>query len=122
MDGALLWLYDGTRRKEAWIMSIIAVMMISLFGVYVYRNYWGRILAAKRNGTETDATVCRIEQEVRYYHGEKFIYNVCYVRFLRPDGLENEAKLLNPKKKLMPGATIRVRYLPERNDVAVMCT
>ena len=35
-------------------------------------------------------------------------------------GLENEARLLNPKRALNPGSRIRVRYLEDRADAAVM--
>ena len=101
-------------------MTVVALILVGLFVRYIYRNYWERILAAKWYGTETDATVSRIEREVLRYRGEEYpVYN-CYVRFLRQDGLENEAKLLNPKKTLAQGSRIRVRYLPEKNDVAVM--
>jgi hypothetical protein len=101
-------------------MTVVALILVGLFVRYIYRNYWGRILAAKWYGTETDATVSRIERNVLRFRGEEYpVYN-CYVCFLRQDGLENEAKLLNPKKNLAPGSRIRVRYLPEKIDVAVM--
>ena len=101
-------------------MTTIAVLMVFGFGVYVFRNYWWRMITAKRYGTEADATVSRIEREVRRFHGEEYVQYVCYVCFRRQDGLENEARLLNPKKHLRMGSQVRIRYLPERNDCAVM--
>ncbi len=101
-------------------MTVVALILVGLFVRYIYRNYWGRILAAKWYGTETDATVSRIERNVLRFRGEEYpVYN-CYVRFARQDGLENEARLLNPKRTMAQGSRIRVRYLPEKNDVAVM--
>ncbi len=101
-------------------MTVVALILVGLFVRYIYRNYWGRMLAAKWYGTETDATVSRIERNVLRFRGEEYpVYN-CYVRFVRQDGLENEARLLNPKRTLAQGSRIRVRYLPEKNDVAVM--
>ena len=101
-------------------MTVFALILVALFVRYIYRNYWGRMLAAKWYGTETDATVSRIERNVLRFRGEEYpVYN-CYVRFVRQDGMENEALLLNPKRTLAQGSRIRVRYLPEKNDVAVM--
>ena len=42
------------------------------------------------------------------------------VSFRTPDGLQNEARLLNPKGFLEVGSRLRIRYLPEKDCFAVM--
>ena len=71
---------------------------------------------------ETDAVISRIEREVRSSQGAEYTLYRFYVRFTALNGLENEARLLNPKKRLVPGSAVRVRYLPERADCAVIVT
>ena len=43
-----------------------------------------------------------------------------YVRFQKNDGLETEARLLNPNKKLTLGSHVRIRYLPWHEGVATL--
>ena len=101
-------------------MFMIAMILVAVFAGYIYRNYWLLFVSAKWYGTETDASVSRIENEVRTANGAKFPRRFCYVVFLTQNGLQNEARLLNPKGQLVPGSRIKVKYLPERNDVAVL--
>ena len=42
-------------------MEKVAIGIVALFAVYVFRKYWWRIIAAKWYGTETEAFVSRIE-------------------------------------------------------------
>ncbi len=53
-------------------------------------------------------------------NGRKYPMPYCYVRFQRDDGLETEARLLNPNKKLTVGRHVRIRYLPWREYVATL--
>lgn len=75
---------------------------------------------AKKDGIETDAVVSHIEREVRTSNGAEFPRQFFYAVFLTQDGLKNEARLLNPKKTLCVGDRIRVRYSPEKKDVAYL--
>ena len=101
-------------------MTYIAVIFVVLFAVYVFRKYWGPLVKAKRYGIEEDAFVSRIEEDVRTSNGAEFIIRSYYVRFLKQNGLENEARLLNPKSSLDTGSRIRIRYLPEADHLAVL--
>ena len=103
-------------------MDIVATLMILGFAVYFFRAYTWRVLKAKWYGTETNAVVSRIEEDVRSTGG---IYYRCvnryyYAVFQADNGLENEARLLNPKGNLDVGSMIRIRYLPEAADRAVL--
>ena len=91
-------------------MIYVAFILILLFAAYLCRNYWWPLVKAKWDGIETDARVSRIAEYPR-----RFVY----VSFSRQDGVQNEARLLNPKKALMVGDTVRIRYLEEKNDCAV---
>jgi hypothetical protein len=103
-------------------MAMIATGMVLLFLLYIYRNYWGLMLRARRYGCETEASVCRIENVKRVAYGNPAEYPMTfyYVVFRRQDGLQNEARLLNPKSSLNVGSKIKVKYLEERNDCAVL--
>ena len=104
-------------------MEMIAIGMVLLFLIYIYRNYWGLMLKARRYGRETDAAVCRIEYVKRRAspgNAQEFPMTFYYVVFHRQDGLETEARLLNPRGPLNVGSRIRIRYLEEKNDCAVL--
>ena len=97
------------------IVGIIAAAIILLFAVYVLRSYiWQH--EAKTYGTETEGTVSRIETEKRYGGGAEYYFRYYYVRFRGEDGLETEARIMNPGKRLHFGSNVRIRYLPGRND------
>lgn len=106
-------------------MEKVAIGIVALFAVYVFRKYWWRIIAAKWYGTETEAFVSRIEENVvssvstGTYCAPVRVFNY-YVTFPATNGVENEAKLLNPKKGLTTGTRVRIRYLPEQTDCAVL--
>ena len=106
-------------------MDKVAIAIVALFAVYVFRKYWWRIIAAKWYGTETEAFVSRIEENVvssmgsRTYCAPVRVINY-YVTFPAKNGIENEAKLLNPGRVLTAGTKVRIRYLPEQADCAVL--
>ena len=104
------------------IGMMIAVSMVLLFLIYIFRNYYWVLLKARRDGIETDASVCRIEKKKRTDYGSAKEYSVAfyYVVFRRQDGLQTEARLLNPKGILNVGSRIRIKYLEEKNDCAVL--
>ena len=101
-------------------MSTVAIIMVLLFGLYIFRNDGWRIIQAKRNGIETDARISRIVEDKRTANGADYYRRFYYVTFRTDNDLQNEARLLNPKRSLAAGSTVRIKYLPERNDYAVM--
>lgn len=101
-------------------MIWVAYILVFIFAGYIFRNYYWRIAAAKWYGIETDASVSRIEKEVRTYKSAEFPRRFYYAVFQAQNGLQNEARILNPHGRLLPGSRIRVKYLPERNDLAVL--
>ena len=101
-------------------MTNIAAAMIGLFAFFVLRTYVWQY-NAKLNGTDAEATVSWIERVVRHGgQGAEFPITYYYVRFQRDDGLETEARLLNPNKKLKMGGRVRIRYVPGHEDVATL--
>ena len=102
------------------IMNIVAVGIVLLFAAYIFWNYNWRIMKAKWYGTETDAYVSRIEKEVRTSQGVDYPRRFFYVIFQEQNGLETEARLLNPKGLLVEGDRVRIRYLPEKSEYAVL--
>ena len=100
-------------------MTYIAIFLVLLFAWYVLRTYWWEY-RAKQQGIEADAVVSWIEKSARGWRGETFVYCYYYVRYRREDGLETEARLWNPKKVLGTGSRVRIRYLPWKDNYAVM--
>ena len=104
-------------------MEIIAFMMVAYFAMLVFRTYW-RQISIQRYGMETDAVISWIEEEYRGalyasgYAGGRYHYY--YASFIREDGRETELRLINPKKRLIPGSRIRIKYLPGREYFAVL--
>ncbi len=101
-------------------MANIAAAMIGLFAFFVLRTYLWQY-NAKLNGTDAEATVSWIERVVRHgSEGSEFPITYYYVRFQREDGMETEARLLNPGKHLHMGSRVRIRYIPGHEDVATL--
>ena len=101
-------------------MAVVAVLMVAAFFIYIYRNYWLLLLSAGWYGIEAEAYVNRIERVVRHAGGADYPMQYTYVCYQGPDGLEKEARLLNPKKALIPGDRLRIRYLPDKQDRVVL--
>ena len=101
-------------------MTAIALAIVGLFAVWIIRVYCKPLYQARFYGTETDAVISRIERQVLSYRSDQSVVYFCYVLYRSPDGLESEARLLNPKKRLLSGSRVRIRYLPERPDLAVL--
>ncbi|MBQ6382364.1 MAG: hypothetical protein IJQ88_05420 [Clostridia bacterium] len=101
-------------------MAAVAVLLVGIFFIYIYRHYWLPLLSARWYGIEADAYVSRVEREVRHAGGADYPVQFYYVCFQTLNGLENEARLLNPKKALVPGSRLRIRYLPDRQNTAVL--
>ena len=100
-------------------MTYIAVFLVLLFAYYVLRTYIWQYKATC-NGTETDAVVSWIEKSVRSAQGESFTYYYYHARYRKENGQEAEAILWNPKKELAAGSRIRIRYLPQKDQYAVL--
>ena len=102
-------------------MMSIAIAMVGLFAFFIIRTYFWQY-NAKLNGVDAEAYVSWIERVVRYGARDVAEYPMTYyyVRFLRYDGLETEARLMNPNKKLMMGSHVRIRYVPGREEIATL--
>ncbi len=102
-------------------MMNIAIAMVGLFAFFVIRTYFWQY-NAKLNGVDAEAYVSWIEHVVRYGAGDGAQYPMTYyyVRFQRYDGLETEARLMNPNKKLEMGGHVRIRYIPGREEIATL--
>ena len=90
---------------------LAAVILVKAFG-WEYK--------ARVYGTETDACVNRIERDVRTADGADYVRHFYYMLYRNAEGLETEARLVNPKKKLVVGSKVRIRYLPEKDNTAVL--
>lgn len=102
-------------------MLNIALAMVGLFAFFVIRTYVWQY-SAKRNGLDAEAYVSWIEKVVRHGVGDGAEYPMTYyyVRFRRYDGLETEARLMNPSQKLKIGSRVRIRYVPGREEIATL--
>ena len=101
-------------------MTVMAVILVLLFAAVVLKTCWLQF-RIKWYGKETEATVSRIEADVRTdAEAANHTRHFCYVRFLKEDGLENEARLLNPRPLPEAGSKVMIRYLPEKDNVAVL--
>ena len=109
--------------RGEWIMTTVAMIITALLAVFALKTYWWQ-MKIKWNGTETDAVVSLIEEEtLRPISGNDFTRYRChsyYASFLKEDGLETDAKLINPVRNLTVGSRIRIRYLPGRDNLAVL--
>ena len=102
-------------------MTNIAIAIVGLFAFFVIRTYVWQY-NAKLNGLDAEAYVSWIEKVVRRASGDMAEYPMTfyYVRFRRYDGLETEARLMNPNKKLKMGSRVRIRYVPGREEIATL--
>ena len=102
-------------------MTNIAIAIVGLFAFFVIRTYVWQY-NAKLNGLDAEAYVSWIEKVVRRAGGDMTEYPMTfyYVRFRRYDGLETEARLMNPNKKLKMGSRVRIRYVPGREEIATL--
>ena len=102
-------------------MTYIAITMVGIFAFFVIRTYIQQY-SAKLNGVDAEAYVSLIQHEALHTHpnGRTYPMTYYYVRFQKDDGLETEARLLNPNKKLTMGSHVRIRYLPWRADIATL--
>ena len=105
------------------MMTIIAMINVGLFAAVILKSYW-RQIRTSWYGTETAATVSLIDEDViRRGSGQlygEFRKTNYYVRFINRDGQEAEARLINPGKKLLTGSQVTIRYLPEKENYAVL--
>jgi len=102
-------------------MTYVAAAMVGIFAFFVIRTYVWQY-NAKLNGVDAEAYVSLIEHEVRHTHpnGMKYPATYYYVRFQKDDGMETEARLLNPSKNLRMGSCVRIRYIPGHENVATL--
>ena len=102
-------------------MTSVAMAMVGVFAYFVIRTYV-RQYNAKLNGIDAEAQVSWIEHVVRHGVGDGAEYPITYyyVTFRRDDGLETEARLMNPGKKLRMGSRVRIRYIPGQEKAVTL--
>ena len=100
---------------------IIVIVLMAAAAIYIFYNIW----YTKKNGTEAEAVITRIEEETSYdSDGASTSYDY-YVLYTRMDGgasgQEVEAKLTNPGfgRGLEVGKRIKIKYLPEKPTLVV---
>ena len=114
-------LYSQRKETEWNGMTVIAISLVGIFAYYVIRTYVWQYRARLR-GVDAEAYVSWIEHTVRFGGGDGAEYPMTYyyVRFQRYDGLETEARLLNPGRHLGKGSRVRIRYIPGHDDIATL--
>lgn len=98
---------------------IFAVFVAVIIGGVVYSLI--HMNKVKREGIEADAFVSRIDvDESTDSDGMTSTTEKYFVRYMGQDGKMVEARLANPKKGLLMGDRIKVKYLAEKPKYAVM--
>lgn len=98
---------------------IFAVFAAVIIGGIVYSLI--HMNKVKKEGIEADAFVSRIDvEESTDSDGMTSTTEKYYVRYTGQDGKLVEARLANPKKGLVMGDRIKVKYLAEKPKYAVM--
>ena len=103
-------------------MIWVALIILGIVAAFMFRaSRPGTDI--RRNGTEADAVVCRIEKERLVYASSYYHWPFCYayyVKFTDGEGHEAEARLTNPKTQLEQGSRVRIMYLPGEENEAVL--
>ncbi len=98
---------------------IFAVFAAVIIGGVVYSLI--HMNKVKKEGIEADAFVARIDvEESTDSDGMTSTTEKYYVRYTGQDGKQIEARLANPRKGLLMGDRIKVKYLAEKPKYAVM--
>ena len=102
-------------------MFTAAIIIIALLAALFFRYFWWRLIKTKWYGIETDAIVTRMEAYTCSVGGAaEYPRRFYYARYQTQNGLQNEARLLNPKPVLGIGSKIRIKYLDDKADYAVL--
>ena len=93
------------------LVAIIVIIILSIM----------QTNKVKKEGIEADAFVSRIDvEESTDSDGMTSTTGKYFVRYTGQDGKQIEARLANPRKGLVMGDRIKVKYLPEKPKYAVM--
>ena len=118
-EAACSGLLNNMKLFTTRFFSSLSLIIVLFFARLVLRTYWWQY-DAMQNGTETDAFVSWIEETTMWGYGGDYVWHSYYVRFWNEDGLETEARLLNPGKKLKKGSRVRIRYIPGHEEIAAL--
>ena len=103
-------------------MSPIAYVLIAVvLGVLVYNFF--RNNQIKTQGIEVDGFITRVEEtDSTDSDGDITTSYHYYVRYTDQGGVKREAVLTNTdtKRDLVPGDPVRIKYLPGKENAAVM--
>ena len=104
-------------------MFNMAMVIVFCLAFPVLRTYW-RQIRIQCFGTETNAYISWTEKAycpaMKSCDDARYYCYCCYARFVKEDGQEAEAKLINGKKRLITGSRIKIKYLPEKDNEAVL--
>ena len=99
-----------------YVIIGIAVAVIAAFFIFSYL----RNKKIRENGVEAQAVVARIDVETSTdSDGSESQTEKYYVTFQLPDGRTQEARLTNPSAKDIVGTQLKIKYLPEKPQLAV---
>ena len=102
---------------EKYILLSAVIALIVGFLVYTFiRNR-----KIRKNGVETEAVVSRIEEEQMISSEDGVDYKYThYVTYRNPNGETVEAKLDHAPGRTRVGDSVRIKYLPEKPNFAVL--
>jgi len=99
-------------------------IFIILLAAFAAGGIWAFVVSkkVKKEGIETDAVVSRVElREWGDLEAHNSITEEYYITYRNQDGQDVEAMLTNPgNHTFKEGDTIKVKYLPDRQDYPVM--
>ncbi len=100
-----------------WLLFGLIVALIVVFVIYGFIQ----MNKVKREGIAADAFVSRINvDESTDSDGMTTTTKKYYIRYTAQEGKMVEARLANPRKGLVIGDRIKVKYLPDKPGYALM--
>lgn len=100
------------------MIPYVIILIVIAVAAFVFYRIW----YVKKHGIEVEGVISRIEEGMDSDSSVSYTY---YVRYVRSDnegnGQTTEALLSNPgfAKGLEVGARIKIKYLPEKPNMAV---
>lgn len=99
-----------------YVIIAIIVVVVAAFLIFTYL----RNKKIRENGVEAQATVSRIDVDTKTdSDGTESETKTYFVTFRLPDGRTQEARLTNPSSKNVVGTQLKIKYLPEKPQVAL---
>lgn len=96
------------------VLGIIAVVVI----VAVLNII--RVFKIRKNGIETDAVISRIEEQDSSDGDDYTVVYIYYISYRTQEGKTVEAKLNHAPGRTRVGDQVRIKYLPEKPNHAII--